>query len=92
MSINLVSADAAILSQAEGNPEINFTHLDLRSHYQSTRNPANAGVWEWTLLNRPHLLTVKAKARILENVLNNRAPLFKVGRVPDAALIAYAQR
>lgn len=69
-----------------------FKVIDLTKNAKPTRNPHNSGVWEHTFLHAPHLLTYKAKVRIVENILNNRSPFSKLGRITDAALSNYSNR
>lgn len=88
LKINHVSAGFATVALGKGENQ-RIAVIDLTEHFKSTENPANEGVWRETLLKRPHLLTLKGKTRIFDNILNGRSAFYNVGRIPEAALKAY---
>lgn len=89
-AVNVTDA-AAVINLGSGE-ELEVVVLDLRKSRKATENPANAEVWAWTFVNRPDLLTHKAKLNIVNNIMNQRAPFTRVGRITDAAIAAYAAR
>jgi hypothetical protein len=95
LSAPVASTLTVTFSDVEGTKVTETKVIDLTTNYTVVRAPRNAtvheGVWPWALLNAPHTVTLKAKQRIFDNLVNQRSPFSGVGRIPNAALAAFRE-
>ena len=94
LSAPVASTLTVSFSDAEGTRVTETKVIDFTQNYVVTRGKRAAtvheGAWSWALLNAPQTVTLKAKQRIFDNLINQRSPFAGVGRIPNAALAAFA--